>query len=57
MRKPAAVKKPKPRVEPRPKREVLSQEEELQRLRHIDEWRRAHFEEFQKTHPKVRHLY
>jgi hypothetical protein len=57
MRKQAEVKKHKLRVEPRPKRESLSREEELRRLRHNDGWRRAHFEEFKKTHLKVRYPY
>jgi len=57
MRKQAEVKRPNLRAEPRPRREVLSREEQLRRLRHIDEWRRAHFEEFKKTHPKVRNPY
>lgn len=57
MRKQAEVKKPKPKAKPRPEREVLSREEQLRRFRHIDEWRRAHFEKFKKTHPTVRNPY
>lgn len=54
MRKQAEARKTRLLVEPRPRREMLSREEELRRLRDIDEWRRAHFEEFKKTHPKAR---
>lgn len=57
MRKQVEVRKPKPKPEPQPGREVLSREEELRRFRHIDEWRRAHFEEFKEKHPKVRNPY
>jgi hypothetical protein len=53
MRKQAEVKK-NGLVVGRPKREVLTREEELRRLRDIDKWRREHFEEFKKTHPTVR---
>jgi len=54
MRKQAEVKKTKLRLSLQPKREIISREEELQRFRSIKKWRRAHFEEFKKTHPKVR---
>ena len=54
MRKEAEVKKTSLRPSLRPKREITSRKEELQRFRRIEEWRRAHFEEFKKTHPKVR---
>ncbi|MEK6285994.1 MAG: hypothetical protein AABO57_09665 [Acidobacteriota bacterium] len=54
MRKEAEVKKINLRPSLRPRREITSRKEELQRFRSIEEWRRAHFEEFKKTHPKVR---
>jgi len=54
MRKEAEVRKLKPKVGLRHRREVLSREEELRRFRQIDDWRRAHFEQFKKTHAKVR---
>jgi hypothetical protein len=52
MRKEAEVKKTKLRPL-HPRREILSREEELRRFRSIEEWRRAHLDEFKKTHPKV----
>jgi hypothetical protein len=52
MRKEAEVKKTKLRPL-HPRREILSREEELRRFRSIEEWRRAHLEQFKKTHPKV----
>jgi hypothetical protein len=52
MRKEAEVKKTKLRPL-RPRREILSRKEELHRFRSIDEWRRAHLDQFKKTHPKV----
>ena len=54
MRKEAEVKKINLRPSLHPRREITSRKEELQRFRSIEEWRRAHFEEFKKTHPKVR---
>jgi len=57
MRKQAEVRTPKLKPEPPPGREVLSREEEVRRFRQIDEWRRAHFEEFKKKHPQVRNPY
>ena len=54
MRKEAEVKKTNVRPSLRPKREITSRKEEIQRFRCIEEWRRTHFEEFKKTHPKVR---
>lgn len=52
MRTEAEVKKTKLRPL-HPRREILSREEELRRFRSIEEWRRAHLDEFKKTHPKV----
>lgn len=52
MRKETEVKKTKLRPL-HPRREILSREEELRRFRSIEEWRRAHLEQFKKTHPKV----
>ena len=57
MRKEAEVKKPKLRFALPPAREVVTRDEQLRRFREIDEWRRAHFEKFKKTHPKVRDPY
>lgn len=54
MRKQAEVKRIDRRKPFHPEREVISREEELRRFRRIEEWRRAHFEEFQKRHARVR---
>jgi len=53
MRKQAELKTAKPRVSSHPRREIVSREEQLQRFRSIEEWRRGHFEKFKETHPKV----
>ncbi len=52
MRNEAEVEKRKLRPL-HPRREILSREEELRRFRSIEEWRRAHLDEFKTTHPKV----
>ncbi len=54
MRKEAEVKKTNLIPSLRPRREITSRKEELQRFQRIEEWRRAHFEEFKKNHPRVR---
>lgn len=54
MRKQTEVKKTNLRLSLHPRREVISRKEELHRFRRIEEWRRAHFEEFKEIHPTVR---